>query len=244
MAPAGGIDCQPAVPVLVDPVEGSTTADTTPTFTGTAEPGAEVELFVDGDSIGTTTAEDDGGFSFTPTAPLPTGPHTATAVQTTDGGTSAPSNGNDFTITADQPAAPVITSPTNGSTTTNPNVPISGTAPPGSQVIIVIDGTEAGSTIADGSGTFSFTPLSPLSAGKHEIVAVAVDGDGNRSQPSDPVSVTVVAAATNGSQPLGRGAAGTLASTGGPTGWLTLGAILSLMGGAAALTGARRRKRA
>ncbi|MFP5282470.1 MAG: Ig-like domain-containing protein, partial [Actinomycetes bacterium] len=83
VAPEGGIDCPPPAPVLIDPADGLETTDTTPTFTGTAVAGAEVEIFVDGTSLGTTIAEEDGTFSFTPDTPLQVGSYTATATQTT-----------------------------------------------------------------------------------------------------------------------------------------------------------------
>ena len=98
VAPPGGIDCPPPAPVLNAPAAGSTITDTTPTFTGTAYPAAEVEIFIDGDSIGTTTANNGGNFSFTPTTPLGFGFHNYTAAQTTDGGTSPESNGNGFAV--------------------------------------------------------------------------------------------------------------------------------------------------
>ena len=102
----------PAAPTLNRPADGEVTDDPTPTFTGSAEPGAEVEIFVDGTSIGTTSANGGGAFSFTPTAPLADGPHEA-FVGATDaaGNDSPPSNTNAFRVDTEAPAAPVITSP-------------------------------------------------------------------------------------------------------------------------------------
>ena len=160
-----------------------------------------MEIFVDGTSIGTTTANGDGDFSFTPTTPLAPGTHEA-FVGATDaaGNDSPPSNTNGFRIDTDDPAAPAITSPADGGTTTDPTPTITGTAEPGSQVIILIDGDEVGSTTADENGNFSFTVPEALSLGEHEVSAIAVDEAGNRSDESDPVSFGVLAARADAGQ--------------------------------------------
>jgi hypothetical protein len=71
-----------------------------------------VEIFVDGTSIGTTTANGDGDFSFTPTTPLAAGLHDAFPGATDAAGNDSPqSNTNGFLIDTDDPAAPRITTP-------------------------------------------------------------------------------------------------------------------------------------
>ena len=55
--------------------DGSATNDTTPTISGTADPGVQVEVFVDGTSVGTTTSTLQGGFAVTPATALDAGPH-------------------------------------------------------------------------------------------------------------------------------------------------------------------------
>jgi hypothetical protein len=169
VAPPGGIDCRPPAPVLNTPADGSTLADTTPTFTGTAIPDAEVEIFVDGDSIGTTTANGAGNFSFTPTTPLASGAYTAIARQTTDGGTSQASNANDFTIVG----PPVLEDPADGSATNDTTPTFSGTALPGAQVDISVDGNAIGTTTALADGSFSFTPSAGLTPGSYQASARA-----------------------------------------------------------------------
>ena len=77
-----------------------------------------MEIFIDGDSIGTTTADNAGDFSFTPTTPLGTGFHNYTAAQTTDGGTTLQSSGNGFAILG----PPVLQDPADG-TVTNDTTP-------------------------------------------------------------------------------------------------------------------------
>ena len=53
-----------AAPVI-NPGSSTITNDPTPTFTGTAVAGTTVELFADGSSLGTTTTDSDGNWSFT-----------------------------------------------------------------------------------------------------------------------------------------------------------------------------------
>jgi hypothetical protein len=81
----------PPPPVLSTPADGSTSTDTTPTFTGTAVPGAKVDILVDGNLIGTSTADPDGNFSFTPGMSLAPGKHQAAARARANGVTSGPS---------------------------------------------------------------------------------------------------------------------------------------------------------
>ena len=231
----------PAAPTLIKPADGEVTRDRTPTFSGRAEPGAEVEIFVDGNSIGTTTANGDGDFSFTPTTALAAGPHEAFVGATDAAGNDSPqSNTNAFRIDTDDPAAPVITSPDDGSTTTDPTFTIRGTAEPGSQVIIIRDGEEIGSTMADENGDFTFNlPSGLLPVGRYGFSARAVDEAGNSSPAAEPVYVEVLGAALTADDGPGQ----SLADTGGPQGWVPLAAILGVLAGAGILTVTRWRRR-
>src|SRR5205814_7892067 len=87
------------------------------------------------------------------------------------------------------PNAPMILSPTSGSTTTDPTPTIRGRTEPTSLVIISIDGVEVGRVNSDSGGIFEFTPPNPLALGTHTITAV-VEIDGIRSANSDPVIYT------------------------------------------------------
>ncbi len=230
----------PPAPTLNRPADGSVTRDTTPAFTGKAEPGAAVEIFVDGASIGTTTANGSGNFSFTPSTPLPVGTHEA-YVGATDraGNDSPPSNTNGFSIDTVDPDAPGISSPGDGSTTTDRTPTITGTAEPGSHVIIYIDGEQVGSTTADENGNFSFTLPDALALGDHELSAVAVDEAGNRSDASDPITFGVLAAEAN----AGGGQHNQLGQTGGVGGWLPITGALGVLAGTGILGLTRWRRR-
>ncbi|EDY0439034.1 Ig-like domain repeat protein, partial [Salmonella enterica subsp. enterica] len=112
----------PAIPVLTSVVDdqpgitgnlvsGQLTNDATPTLNGRGEAGATINVYLDGNpaSIGTTTVNSDGTWSFTPQTPLANGSHTFTLSATDPAGnSSAVSSGFVLTIDATPPAAPVI----------------------------------------------------------------------------------------------------------------------------------------
>lgn len=174
--------------------------------TGTAEPNSSLML-VDGNgnSIGETTVDGDGNWSFTPDMPLPDGTVVLATARDAAGNVSPQSN---TTVDSSAPADPTI-DPTNGSVVT-------GTAEPNSTVVLM-DGTgntfaaftpqssarsftvfsassavpdlglPLGEVTADAQGNWTFTPLLPLPDGT-VVVAVSVDAAGNVS---GPVSTTV-----------------------------------------------------
>ncbi|WP_225409064.1 adventurous gliding motility protein AgmC [Stigmatella hybrida] len=187
----------PAAPVVVTPANGSTTSDNTPTFSGTAEPGSTVNVIVDGTSVGTTTADGGGNWTFTPTAGLSSGPHTVNATATDAAGNTSPvSNTNTFTVDADPPSAPVVVTPANGSLTNDNTPTFSGTAEPGTTVTLSLDGTEFATGIpVDASGNWSYTPTTPLADGTYAVSAVAIDAVGNASEASNTNTFTVDATA-------------------------------------------------
>ncbi|MFP2910645.1 adventurous gliding motility protein AgmC, partial [Pyxidicoccus sp. 3LFB2] len=88
------------------------------------------------------------------------------------------------------PAAPVVTTPANGSTT-GVRPPITGTAPAGSTVVIIVDNIEIGRVTADAAGNFTFTPTTDLTAGAHNVSAVA-EVQGVASPRSNTNTFTVV----------------------------------------------------
>ncbi len=82
------------------------TADTTPTFEGTAEANCTVTLYSDAAVIGTTTADGSGNWSFTAPLALTEGTHSITAAATDGAGNvSAASVGLSIAIDTTAPAA-------------------------------------------------------------------------------------------------------------------------------------------
>src|SRR5690606_19552582 len=82
------------------------TNDTTPTFTGTAEAGASVELFAGAESIGTATADGDGNWTVT-SSELAEDTYNITATATdAAGNTSTASSALSLTVDVTAPAKP------------------------------------------------------------------------------------------------------------------------------------------
>jgi MYXO-CTERM domain-containing protein len=101
----------PAVPVIASPANGALVGGT-PIFSGTAEPGSTVTVLVDGVVVGTTTANAEGNWTFTPTVPLSEGPHTVTVTATdAAGNTSAPSTGTAITVDTTAPDTSIVSGP-------------------------------------------------------------------------------------------------------------------------------------
>ncbi|WP_121129779.1 Ig-like domain-containing protein [Pseudomonas aeruginosa] len=138
----------PNTPVI-NPSNGSS-------LTGTAEPGSTVTLTDgNGNTIGQTTADGSGNWSFAPGSQLPNG--TLVNVTATDaaGNTSPPAT---TTVDSSLPSIPQV-DPSNGTV-------ISGTAEAGATVILTDgNGNPIGQATADGSGNWTFTPGTPLANG-------------------------------------------------------------------------------
>ncbi|WP_374072893.1 Ig-like domain-containing protein [Alloalcanivorax xenomutans] len=188
----------PATPT-VEPTDGTI-------LTGTAEAGSTVQVDTNGDGTPdyTVEADADGNWSVTPDTPLADGTEVSVTATDEAGNTSDP-----VTTTVDEnlndttpPAAPTIaevvddvapgTDPVLTGGSTNDTTPtLSGTAEAGSTVAIFQDGTEIGTTTADGSGNWSFTPATELAEGDYSFTATATDAAGNTSDPSTAFEVTV-----------------------------------------------------
>ena len=204
----------PAAPVItqvIDDVPGrtgsldlnETTNDSTPTLSGTAAANATVTIRVDGIDIGTTVADGLGAWSFTQDTPIAEGQHTLTAVAADAAGNiSDVSNSWGIIIDSIAPDAPVITQVVddvperlgalNSGDSTNDTTPtLNGTAEPGSTVTIRQDGVDLTTIVIDSSGTWTYTPTTPLVNGTYTFTAVTTDGAGNTSQPSGGFTLTV-----------------------------------------------------
>ncbi|WP_407640363.1 Ig-like domain-containing protein, partial [Acinetobacter piscicola] len=76
-------------PTIGEIPAGGTTDDTTPTITGTGEPGATVEVIDNGQPLGTAVVDPTGNWTFTPETPLTDGPHEITTTQTDPAGNTS-----------------------------------------------------------------------------------------------------------------------------------------------------------
>ncbi|MFE7226183.1 Ig-like domain-containing protein, partial [Nocardioides sp. NPDC057577] len=170
----------PEAPVIESPADGSSISDSTPTITGTGEPGATVEVSMDGTVIGTATVDADGGWTLPTTDALAEGEHTVSAIQTDEAGNVSPADSNTFTIDTAGPEAPVITGPADGSTIGPDVQTVTGTAEPNATVNVTVDGVDH-ETTANAEGAWSIDVGTPFAEGEHTATATQTDAAGNTS---------------------------------------------------------------
>ncbi|TCU57295.1 Ig-like protein group 3 [Novosphingobium sp. PhB57] len=183
--------------------DGASTDDRQPAISGSADPGSTVSIYNGGTLLGTVQADVGGLWTFTPSIPLAQGSHAFTITATDAVGNSSASSAS-FALTIDTvaPAAPVITSVAddvgdsqgpvaNGGSTDDAVPALTGTAEGGSFVSIYDNGVLLGTTSANGSGAWSFTPGSALDQGSHTFVVTARDAAGNLSPQSAAYAVTI-----------------------------------------------------
>ncbi len=206
-----------AAPV-VEPAKPVETAKTIPSFdtvrveptgealiAGRAEPGSEVVVKFNGQTVGTAVTNADGAFVVTPDKPLPSGP----------GALSIESKSNEIVVAsadsvavdvkagaADTPLVAVLkpdepTKVIQAPAAQNPALPPSksvnldtvdydqtgnivfgGRGPAGSKVQLYVDNTAYGQADISDKGTWTFAGLSPLAVGPHALRADEIGGDG------------------------------------------------------------------
>ncbi|AOK38745.1 calcium-binding protein [Burkholderia cenocepacia] len=172
-------------------------------LSGTAEAGATVNIDTNGDGTpdATVTADPSGAWTYTPSTPLPIG--TVIGVTATDAaGNTGPSASVTVTGDTTAPAAPIVVSVTDdvgsivgllttGATTDDTTPTLSGTAEAGSTVNVYDGTTLLGTTTADPSGNWTFTPTTALGEGAHSLTVTATDTAGNVSVPSTAFNLTI-----------------------------------------------------
>ncbi len=174
------------------------TSDTTPTFTGTSEANATVQLLVDAAVVATGTAT---GTTWTLTSSaLSPGVHSVTATQTdaAGNGPSPASGALSIEINTTVPAAPSApdliaasdTGPSSTDNITSDTTPsFTGTAPANSTVDLYAGAVFVGTDAADGAGAWAITS-SALAAGTYAFTATATNLSGT-SVASPALSVTI-----------------------------------------------------
>ena len=161
------------------------TSDRTLMVMGTAEPNAMVEVFLDGASIGTTTADSTGAWTYDYTAtPLGAGTYQLTA-QAMDVAGNTSDLSSPFTVMVQLAPLDVtltaIFDDTGSSSTdriTRDNtLSIQGITDPNLSVELFLDGTSIGMTTSDASGNFTYDfTATPLSDGSYQFTAIASNG--------------------------------------------------------------------
>ena len=189
----------PAAPSITTPADGSSTNDSTPTFSGTAEAGSTVTVVETSPGAGTlctAVADGSGNWSCVPGTPLADNVYVVHANATdVSGNTGADSGDTTFTVDTVAPNAPVITFPVSGSSI-NVNQPaFAGTAEPGA--VVIVSETSPSNVvlctgIADGFGNWTCTPVTPLADGPYTVEATATDAATNTSVPSSPATSFII----------------------------------------------------
>jgi MYXO-CTERM domain-containing protein len=191
----------PAAPVVTAPANGSRTNDSTPTYTGTAEAGSTVTIFVDGSSVGTTTASGAGTWTFTQPTALPDGAHTVRATATDAAGNTSPrSNANTFSVDT---VAPVVTiaAPAANASLNATDVTVTGTVNDQTATVTASVNNGAAQPVMVGAGGALSLPLMGLAEGSYTVVFTATDAAGNTSTASRTFTIDRTAPAVTIVQP-------------------------------------------
>ena len=165
---------------ITAPANGAVVRTDQPVFTGTGEPGAEVQIYVgegaDAVLVATVIVAEDGTWTWTPGEDerFDDGTTVVWVSSTVDGATQTAT----VTFVVDANTVGVtITSPADGTLTNDPLLLLRGTAEPGAEVLIY-DGDELlGATTADANGQWSYQIEVPLSDGAHDLRAVSGESE-------------------------------------------------------------------
>jgi|GEM_PF-146385 len=198
-------------PGILGPIANTgLTNDSTPTISGTGQPGSIIHLFDNGLLLASVTVTPSGTWSYTvpDTTPLTGTDHSLTVNASDDyGNTSDDSAAWTFKLDTVAPAEPGFTGLTTaggagidaGALTSETKPHITGTGDAGSIITIYDNGKEIGQTTVDGDGNWSFTPTLALGDTTHLLTATATDDAGNESTPA---SFTIKVDATAPDAPL------------------------------------------
>ncbi|WP_198286573.1 Ig-like domain-containing protein, partial [Pseudomonas chlororaphis] len=263
---AGGAPAMPAITAVKDDIgsiqgnlqKNAVTDDSKPTIEGTAEAGATVSIYSNGNLLGTTVADAAGQWSFTPETELTDGLHNLTATATNLAGNISPSTGL-YPITVDTQAPSAdnaaelhddvgqIQGVIKSGDTTDDNLPtLTGKAEGNATVVIYDNGQKIGQTTTDADGNWSFTPSTPLVDGAHNFVTEVIDQAGNVGEKSAgtdfivdtrAVEISITKAVDDAGSKQGNLAKGDVTDDATPTlsGKATAGGIVKIYDGATLL---------
>jgi MYXO-CTERM domain-containing protein len=165
-------------PPLLPPVDSPTRADPV-VVTGTAEPGADVLVSVDGAVVTTAAADAATGAFSAPLEGLADGTRLFSAeARDAAGNVGPPSLTLSFVLDRTPPAAPQIATPATGAFLATGSVVVGGTAEAGAAVTVTV-GSVSGATTASGEGAWSVALA--LADGAHTASVAATDLAGNAS---------------------------------------------------------------
>ncbi len=184
---------------------GSSSTDqitSNPAIKGTGQANTLVTIKEGGVTLGTATADGTGAWSFTPG--LADGAHTLTASQTASDGSIGTATLS-FTLDSSAPVVSVALVADTGSSSTDritSNPAIKGTGQANTLVTITEGGVTLGTTMADATGAWSFTP-NGLADGAHTFSASQTDLAGNTGTAT--LSFTLDSDGAGGERGAGRG---------------------------------------
>ncbi|MDD5406250.1 MAG: Ig-like domain-containing protein [Sulfurovaceae bacterium] len=183
---------------IVNPTDGSP-------ITGTAEAGSTVTITVNGNPIGTTTADNNGNFTYTPSTPVPNGIEIEATATDAAGNVSDPGT---TIVNSAVPDAPMVYDDqgtiqgyvANNTTTddTKPTIEGSG-AGAGRSINVYDNGVLLGTTTSDVSGNWSIEPSTPFANGSEHSITYTV----NSGPLSPAVNFTVDTSAPTASVNIG-----------------------------------------
>lgn len=180
----------PPAPEFERPTIDEITTTKVPEISGTAEAGSTVTLFVNGQVAGTTEADANGRFTFTPPQELGDGQVTLRANATDTAGNTGPDSVlRPFRVDTTGPNPPVIITPVaNAILDIDRPFEITGQTEPAARVTVYLDGQERFFLVANAEGRFTTTmPANSLTEGGHSLAADAIDTVNNRGARSAPV---------------------------------------------------------
>jgi len=182
----------PNAAVILSPIDGFRSNNGTLSISGFSEPNSTIKLFSSNGSrpmpLALNSADTSGRWSLNHT--FADGSYTLTAnASDSAGNVSTLSQAVTLQIDSVAPPAPLITTPSNGSSTQTSIQTITGSAEANSSVQIFDNGTPLNSVTVDAMGNWS--TLLQFATGNHLITATATDTFGNTSLASAAINFTL-----------------------------------------------------
>ncbi|MEN4978239.1 Ig-like domain-containing protein [Erwinia billingiae] len=180
------------------------TDDTRPVLDGQGTPANIINVYDNGNLIGSTVVAANGSWTFQPTSPLGEGPHDISFSEKNSAGVeSAQSAPISFTVDLTPPTAAEVISVTDGKNqdlthgglTNNGDVEMSGKGATPGDVVKLYDGDKLiGSTIVDADGNWT-VPGTIVGDGEHDLSVGITDPAGNEGprSPAIPVDLDTTA---------------------------------------------------
>ncbi len=163
------LDVTAPMVTLETPADDSVLADALPVISGLAEPGAQIEVSIDGEVVATVTANQSGRWVYTPQEALEEGAHEVTVVAIDAAGNSASVSAS-FSVDLTPPPLR-IDAPADGSAIAERLPELRGETAPLVQVTLTLDMQPPMIVVSDAQGQWRATPQAPLADGEHALVA-------------------------------------------------------------------------